>query len=115
MNVNSILKNESELITEIRNWNIKFPFDLTWRRKYKIPFGCTQHRSMCLFDIKFDLEEDKMIEKIIVEAKIEKKNKELGIHDKQLLKVNKSSDLDKEKIDELFNDLDLDNLENLVI
>jgi hypothetical protein len=58
MNNKNYLNEESDLLSSIKNWNIRFPFDLKWRRKYKIPFGSKAHRKMSLLDIKFDIEED---------------------------------------------------------
>lgn len=110
-----ILQRESNLLTDIKVWNIRFPFDLTWRRKYGIPFGSKDHKDMCLFDIKFDVEEDNLINKIVVETMNDKKNKEAGKNEKQLLKNRVRKKLIKEEIDEAFEELDLDSFNNLKI
>lgn len=111
----TLLQKESTLLTNIKIWNVKFPFDLTWRRKYNIPFGSKEHKGMCLFDIKFDVEEGVLIEKIVAENIIERKNKELGKIDKQLFKNKVSKQMQKEEIDAAFSDLNLDDFDNIKI
>lgn len=39
-------------------WNNLFPFDRTYRNKYKIGFNSPEHRSLNPFDMKLDLLED---------------------------------------------------------
>lgn len=57
------MKNE-ELRNKIIDWNIKFPIDRQWRKKYNIPFMSKAHRECSFLDQMFDLEEDKIFEEL---------------------------------------------------
>jgi len=104
---------ESRLLQSIQDWNIRFPFDYQWRRKYNVPFGCTKHRNMDLFDIKFDIEEERMIQKIMMERAIEnKKPKDVEV---QLLKREVHKAMSKEDMDEAFDDLDLSQFDDMKV
>ena len=48
----------------ILEWNVKFPIDKWWRKKYNIPFGSRQHLEMSIFDMKLEWEEDKIYNRI---------------------------------------------------
>ena len=50
---------------EIITWNVRFPYDRLWRKKYNIPFNSTEHREICFLDQRFDIEEDKFFEELI--------------------------------------------------
>lgn len=41
----------------VLDWNIRFPIDLWWRNKYKIPFGSPQHLDLNWYDLVFEYEE----------------------------------------------------------
>lgn len=45
---------------KIIEWNINFPIDRTWRKKYNIAFNSLCHREISFLDQVFDLEEDKL-------------------------------------------------------
>jgi len=42
-------------------WNHRFPMDLWWRRRHRVPFACSQHKGMNLLDILFDMQEEILI------------------------------------------------------
>lgn len=90
------------LMRDIESWNGKFPFDLLWRMKYKIPFGSPEHRQMEFFDIKYDILEERYIQYISSVKKYGDENQ------KQLLKKQKLEEIDEEQNQKDFDDLDLD-------
>lgn len=49
---------------QIIDWNIKFPYDRAWRKKYNIPFNSSDHMGISFLDQIFDLEEDKLFEEL---------------------------------------------------
>jgi len=46
-------------------WNITFPFDYLWRKKYNIAFNSPQHRTARFLDMKLEYEEEKIIKELI--------------------------------------------------
>jgi hypothetical protein len=48
----------------IISWNVKFPMDRVWRKKYVIPFNSIAHQESNFIDQLFDLEEDKLFEEL---------------------------------------------------
>lgn len=48
----------------LKRWNEKFPYDRLWRKKYRIPFGSTEHLSMSQVDIFLDIAEDLLVDKL---------------------------------------------------
>jgi len=81
-------------------WNHRFPMDLWWRRRHKVPFGSREHRDMGFLDILFDLQE----EILVIEAALAARSPYLpgsGEWGQEL------TEADKEK---MFDDLDLDSL-----
>lgn len=112
-----------DLLKQIESWNIKFPFDYIWRRKYNIPFNSEVHRNMDFFHIKFDIEEERMFKRISVEkyneeviSKREAEFEELNPSARyQLLKSVRSVDkLSKEDIDEYFENMELDSFDEKI-
>jgi len=47
----------------IISWNNKYPVDRIWRLKRNISFGSSEHREMCLIDMKIEIEEENMFKK----------------------------------------------------
>lgn len=76
-------------------WNLTYPVDLWWRRKYKVPFNSDIHRSMSMMDIYFEFVEDHL--------DIKKDSYTPGVGD--FLKERK---LSESEIEQQFNDIDLD-------
>lgn len=46
------------LISEVYQWNARFPIDRWWREKYKVSFLSPIHLSTCFIDMLFDYTED---------------------------------------------------------
>lgn len=57
MNLNNIRE-------EIIKWNIDFPFDRAWRKKYNLSYNGLEHREISFLDQLFDVEEDKLFEEL---------------------------------------------------
>lgn len=53
-----------ELESFIKLWNVKFPYDRLWRKKYNIPFFSEAHLKASQIDIYLDLLEDRFIDRI---------------------------------------------------
>lgn len=51
----------------IKRWNVRFPYDRLWRRKYNIPFGSPAHLNTSQIDIFVDIQEEKLLEKVRAE------------------------------------------------
>lgn len=94
----------------INEWNIKFPYDYLWRKKYNVPFNSEVHRNMDFFDIKYDILEDKYIRNL---PKRLEKQKQLQ-NSEQLLKV-REHHLSKEELEKEFDELDLSQFDDLKI
>lgn len=45
-------------------WNLKFPLDRWYRKKYGIPFMSKQHRESSFLDIRREWEEDRLYEEL---------------------------------------------------
>jgi len=45
----------------ILGWNIQFPLDLWWRKKYKVAFASEEHKKTNWFDIYLEYMEYKML------------------------------------------------------
>ena len=57
--------NREQITDDIVSWNIRFPYDRTWRAKYKVPFGSKDHKGISFLDQIFDIEEDLFFEELI--------------------------------------------------
>lgn len=83
---------------QIIAWNIEFPFDRIWRKRYEILFGSKQHLESNFIDMCFQLREELMY------ARMEKlKNK---IVDDET--VDNSNFMTDEEIDNEFENLNLE-------
>lgn len=85
----------------ILDWNRKFPIDLWWRMKYNIPFGSPKHREISFIDQLIDYEESKMLEA---------RKKPIKEDDKEF---DEKFGISKEQLDEEFDNLNLDDLNNV--
>ena len=45
----------------VLEWNTKFPLDLWWRIKYKVPYGSIEHRETSFIDMRIEYEEDRIM------------------------------------------------------
>lgn len=91
---------------EVRNfifdWH-EFPLDYWWRKKYNIPFGSQQHRSMSFIDMYVEYQEELLLRES-ERISDEQENEEIGFNnDKESNVVN----LSKKEIDEEYDNLDL--------
>jgi hypothetical protein len=87
----------------ILDWNKKFPIDLWWRMKYNIPFGSPKHREISFIDQLIDYEESKMLEE---REKPKPKSEDLEYE---------KFGISQETLDEEFDKLDLENLNDNLI
>lgn len=42
----------------IKNWNLKYPYDRWWRKKYNVPFGSKKHKKASFIDMAIEYKED---------------------------------------------------------
>lgn len=89
---------QQKVETFIVNWH-DFIVDYWWRKKYNIPFGSAAHREMSLIDMCIEYQEAKMIQKAITDREKEVLYEEGG--------------LTQEEIAEDYENLDLDEFDNL--
>lgn len=103
-NINSIKQS-------IIEWNLRYPFDYLWRKKFNVKFGSKEHLEKNFIDMKFDLMEDEIIESLHKKHKLRKKYR-----DKLLIKneqqeediFNEKPSFTPEEADELFDQINLD-------
>jgi hypothetical protein len=69
---------KADLTKHIVSWNIKYPYDKTWRNKYKIPIFSPSHKKMCLVDIWMEVEEERLYDDAIDSYNAKKKQEEEG-------------------------------------
>lgn len=46
------------------DWNLQYPWDRYWRKKYHVSFGSAEHRAMRFEDMVMDLMEDKVMKEL---------------------------------------------------
>lgn len=101
------LKPKNNIKDEIKrfifNWH-EFPFDYWWRKRYNIPFGSPTHREMNFIDMYIEYQEELLLNDIIEQEDIEE-NIDLGINEKEIVK------LSKQEIDDDYDNLDLSNFD----
>lgn len=51
------------------DWNLTFPLDIWWRRKYKIPLFSEKHLDANQFDIALEYIEEKMFKEWVEQSK----------------------------------------------
>lgn len=49
------------------SWNVRFPTDRAWRKKYNVPYNSKAHLESNFLDQLFDIEEDKLFEELLNE------------------------------------------------
>ena len=88
----------------ITDWH-NFPLDYWWRKKYNVPFGSQQHRSMSFIDMLIEYREEIVVNRVRKEYQERQEylaNKELGLEsDSKVVKMT------KEEIDDEYENLDL--------
>ena len=93
---------------DVRNfifyWH-EFPLDYWWRKKYNIPFGSPQHRSMSFIDMYVEYQEELLLRES-ERISEEQENEEVGFNNDNRSDV---VNLSKKEIDEDYDNLDLSN------
>lgn len=54
----------SDVKNYVIDWNIRFPIDRWWRKKYNVAFNSSIHRESSFLDQLFEFEEDKIFQEI---------------------------------------------------
>ena len=57
--------NHDQLRETIIDWNIKFPYDHLWRKKYNVSFNSEAHKGISFLDQLFDIEEERFFDELI--------------------------------------------------
>lgn len=55
----------------IFSWNLRFPYDRLWRKKYNFAFNSSDHRESNFLDQLFDIKEDELFEEMVNREKYE--------------------------------------------
>ena len=58
------MSSQDDIRDYIINWNVRFPYDRQWRKKYNIPFKSAVHKEISFLDQLLDLEEDRIFEEL---------------------------------------------------
>lgn len=97
----------------VEEWNVRYPVDVWWRNKYKIPFGSKLHREANFIDMIIEWEEDKMFNEIATatEKQIDKED-QLDLSDLQKFTkdgryISKVVEMSEDEVDDEFNNLNL--------
>lgn len=96
----------------IVHWNNTFPLDYWYRKKYRIPFNSEKHREVSFIDIKFEYEEDLLINEQLKEEKRREERKiDYEVTGKLLSKLPKNYQImSDEEVENWYEDLDIDNI-----
>lgn len=110
-----MFKKDEDLLNNLKSfvqkWNLEFPLDLWYRRKYKIPFNSSKHRELSPIDIRFEYEEEKFIDNIIKERNVlDKKQKEYKENRKWIDPLIELEEFSEEEIIEYFDSIDLNEI-----
>lgn len=54
---------------KVIEWNLNFPIDRWWRKKYNVAFNSSKHREISFLDQLFEYEEDKLFNELEDESK----------------------------------------------
>lgn len=87
-------------------WNYQYPVDYWWRKKYNIPIGSKKHLDQCIIDMKMEWEEDMLYKEL---KKINEKNDD--DIENSWLKNTPDVKLSQKQVDDLFDTIDLNDLE----
>lgn len=93
----------SSLANNVIKWNITFPLDRWWRKKYNVPFGSRQHLEMSPIDILFEFCEEQYIQRIYEQGELEQE-KERRLLEGEWISESNSPEQEKED-DELFDSI----------
>jgi len=95
----------------IEDWNIKYPYDRWWRKKYNIPFGSKLHREQSHVDMVLEYREDQYFKSLSDQAVTKEE-----FEDQEKILISKITALKAEKIakkesskisDKEFDELDI--------
>lgn len=97
----------------IELWNLKYPYDRWWRKKYGVAFGSKQHREASFIEMVIEFKEDRFFQKLAnkdaeysdIEGEVDRIVGEGVGGDKS---TNKVVRMDKKQVDQEFDNLDLD-------
>ena len=84
----------------IQIWDMEFPIDYWWRKKYNVPFGSPTHKAMTFIEMKIDHEEDKIAKRAYWKSKYKDENDPLFMDQEEGKEV-------FEDADELFDSIDI--------
>jgi len=104
--------NENSLKHFILYWNNNFPFDYWWRKKFNIAFNSPQHREMCLIDIKFVYDEEKLIDYYLKLNQTRKSDRESFKETGFWLK-RPQYEITEEALEEAYDNLDLSQFDKI--
>ena len=96
-------------------WNLQYPYDYIWRKKYNVPFGSEKHLCMNHIDMLIDLAEDAQIKRMIDESdanELEEMSSGIDLRNKltsskQVIPTKQVVKMSKEEIDDEFKNLDI--------
>lgn len=97
----------------IEAWNLKYPYDRWWRKKYNVPFGSAKHKEASFIDMVIEYKEDKFFQNLAnkdadnsdIESEVDRMIEgENGVQNQQ----NKVVKMNKQELDREFDDIDLD-------
>ena len=97
---------QEEIDKFIFKWH-DFPFDYSWRKKYKIPYATQPHSEINYIDMYIEYREEFLFNNAIEEhdkAVSDREDEELGLKDGSSKRVVKMT---KQEIDDDFENLDL--------
>jgi len=92
----------------LNEWNTKYPVDLIWRAKNNVQFGSIEHKSMDFLSMLFNLMQEHDIAEYKKEQEIQ--NDEFGEYSQVYKDQNKVVKMSKQEIDDVWDELDLDKL-----
>lgn len=104
-----------ELIDFVKEWNVRYPIDRWFREKYKIPLNSKKHRSSSILSIRMEFEEDFLYDKEL-KRYLSEKDKEIKPYIPNRgdwLTIRKAPEMSQKQIDQAFDDIDIDSLEEL--
>lgn len=89
------------LIDFVREWGIDNPIDYWWRKKNKVPFNSTLHRSISQRDMLFEFLEEELVREQEQEqiCKSQESEYEYGSFDFLIDRVIDSSEIDMSKVE----------------
>lgn len=93
-------------------WHSKYPWDYLWRKKHNIAFGSKEHLESNFLFMKLDLMEDEKLElfkkRIIIDKDLQ------SLDDSKVLKQSKIKQFTDAELDSVFDDIDLNDIDNLL-